>query len=204
MTAHDSATPAVAMEAITGASMIAGAPTNTPPHACVDATAVSIPSGAATPSATRSIRTIAVFEAAKGVVALFVAIGLEWLGPTTLQQAVDSLIRQLHLSPSRGPLASLLRGINPEAVHIASAVVLAYAAMRLAEGWGLWRHRAWASWLGCIGSAVYLPFELYALVRHPGWLEAGVLIINLIVVRVLARDLLQRHQPGVAAAATAG
>ncbi|HEY0659956.1 MAG TPA: DUF2127 domain-containing protein [Lysobacter sp.] len=146
------------------------------------------------PNAHPGLHVIAVFEASKGVLALLAAGGLEWLGPASLQRGIDELALRLHLNPSRGPLASLLQAINPESVHIASAVIVAYATMRLAEGWGLWRAKAWASWLGCIGSAVYLPFEAYALVTHTGWLEAAVLAINVIVVWVLARDLAKRRR----------
>jgi len=140
------------------------------------------------------LHVIAVFEAAKGLAAVLIAAGLGWLGPAALHRGIDDLAVRLHLNPSRGPLASLLRGINPESVHVASTVVAAYALMRLAEGWGLWRAKVWASWLGCIGSAIYLPFEVYALATHAGWLEAAVLAINAIVVWVLARDLLERRR----------
>ena len=59
---------------------------------------------------------------------------------------------------------------------------------------GLWRAKAWASWLGCIAAALYLPFDLYALALHRHWLEAVVVAINLLVVWVLARDLMVRRR----------
>lgn len=144
------------------------------------------------PHAHPGLHAIAVFEAAKGVVALLAAGGLAWAGPAALQGALDGLAATLHLSPSQGPVASLLRGINPESVGVAAAATLAYALMRFIEAWGLWRAKAWGSWMGCIGAAAYLPFELYALVRHPGWLEATVLVVNLLVVWILGRDLARR------------
>ena len=61
------------------------------------------------------------------------------------------------------------------------------------EAWGLWRAKVWASWLGAIAAALYLPLDLYALWRHPGWVAIAVLAINLLVVWVLARDLLVRR-----------
>lgn len=146
------------------------------------------------PHAHPGLHAIAVFEAAKGLVALLAAAGLAWVGPAALQHALDGLAVQLHLNPSHGPVASLLRGINPESIVVAIAITLAYALMRFIEAWGLWRARAWGSWMGCIGAAAYLPFELYALITHPGWLEASVLAINLLVVWILARDLVKRRQ----------
>jgi len=69
----------------------------------------------------------------------------------------------------------------------------AYAVLHLIEAWGLWRDKAWASWVGCIAAAIYLPFDIYALVRHPGWVSVAVLAINVLIVWVLARDLVKRR-----------
>jgi uncharacterized membrane protein (DUF2068 family) len=91
-------------------------------------------------------------------------------------------------------LPGLLNAINPGAVHLAVIIVLVYALMRLLEAWGLWRTRAWASWLGCLGSAAYLPLDLYALYRHHGWHTWAVLIANLIIVAVLGRDIVKRRR----------
>ena len=79
---------------------------------------------------------------------------------------------------------------------IAGALMVAalYGIVHLIEGWGLWRAKAWASWLGYIAAALYLPFDLYAFATHRHWLEAVVVAINLLVVWVLARDLMVRRR----------
>ncbi|MCD9029896.1 DUF2127 domain-containing protein [Luteimonas sp. BDR2-5] len=139
------------------------------------------------------LRTIALLETAKGLLALLAAAALAAVGPEALQQDVERLLGWLGVASQRGGTA-LLDRITPQTLHVAIAVALVYASMRLLEGWGLWRHRAWASWLGCIGAAAYLPFELYALWRHPDWLTWGVLLLNLAIVLVLANDLRRRHR----------
>ena len=48
--------------------------------------------------------------------------------------------------------------------------------------------------LGCVSAAIYLPFDIYAIVRHPGWAAWAVLAINLAVVGILARDLIRRRR----------
>ena len=141
--------------------------------------------------ALRGLRAIAVFEATKGVIALAGAAALAAIGPDALQHELQTALARLGIVVQRGSSA-LLDAITPQTVHIAVAVGLVYAGMRLLEAWGLWRHRAWASWLGCIGAAMYLPIELRELWRHPGWLPATVLAINLAVVWVLGRDCLRR------------
>lgn len=57
-------------------------------------------------------------------------------------------------------MAWLAGAINPDSVHFAAAAVAAYAMLHLAEARGLWRDQAWASWLGCVAAALYLPFDL--------------------------------------------
>jgi len=83
--------------------------------------------------------------------------------------------------------------ISPDAVHLAAAAMIGYGLLHLVEAWGLWKARAWASWLGCLTASIYLPFDIYAIVRHPGWASWMVLAINLVVVYVLARDLRKRR-----------
>ncbi|PPV07842.1 hypothetical protein XBLMG947_0312 [Xanthomonas bromi] len=145
------------------------------------------------PRAHPGLHVIALLEAIKGALALLAATGLELLGPLPLQHAVSTLIRRFSLDPEHGALPSLLKMIDPNAVHLAAAAMLAYGLLHVVESWGLWRAKAWASLLGCLSAAIYLPFDIYAIVHHPGWTAWGVLAINLIVVGVLARDLVRRR-----------
>ena len=109
----------------------------------------SIPRASAA-EAHRGLHAVALFEAAKGVLALLAATGMEWLGPAPLQRALDALLALLHLDPAHGSPAWLAHALNPDAVHLAAAVAVLYGAVRLAEAWGLWRAKVWASWLGLL------------------------------------------------------
>ncbi|KRA19828.1 MULTISPECIES: DUF2127 domain-containing protein [unclassified Lysobacter] len=145
------------------------------------------------PQAHPGLHVIALVEAAKGLLGLLAASGLELLGPAPLQRWIHELITRFHLNPEHGGLAKFADAISPHSVHLAALAVLAYGVLHVIEAWGLWRAKAWASWLGCIGAAAYLPFDLYALFKHPGWVAVAVLVINLIVVWVLGRDLFKRR-----------
>jgi len=140
------------------------------------------------------LHVIALLEASKAALALLAATGLEILGPQPLRDAVNALIRRFSLDPDHGTLPSLLNAISPDAVHLAAAAMIGYGLLHLVEAWGLWKAKAWASWLGCLTASIYLPFDIYAIVRHPGWASWTVLAINLIVVYVLARDLRKRRR----------
>ena len=61
----------------------------------------------------------------------------------------------------------------------------AYAGLRFVEAYGLWFGRNWARWLGIVSAGIYVPFELYYLVRKPSLMAASVLAINLVVLWLL-------------------
>ena len=145
------------------------------------------------PRAHPGLRLIAIIEAIKGLLALTAASGLELIGPVPIKRWAEALIRDFHLDPQHGAVARFANAISPDAVHFAAAAVGAYGVIHLIEAWGLWRDKAWASWLGCIAASIYLPFDIYAIVKHPGWVSWAVLAINVLVVWVLARDLFKRR-----------
>lgn len=147
------------------------------------------------PRAHPGLRAIALVELIKGLLALMAASGLEILGPAPLRSFVHALIRHFELSSTDGPLAWLANAISAGTVHTTAAIAAAYGALHVVEAWGLWRDKAWASWLGCIAAAIYLPFDVHVLWYHPGTPAMMVLVINVIVVYVLARDLFRRRTP---------
>ncbi|MBN8211783.1 MAG: DUF2127 domain-containing protein [Xanthomonadales bacterium] len=146
------------------------------------------------PRAHPGLHVIAIIESFKGALALLTASGLEVLGPAPIRAFIHRLIELFQLDAQHSALSVFMRKVNPESVHWAAAVVAAYGLLHLLESWGLWRAKAWASWLGCITAAIYLPFEFYALITRPGWIALVVVAINLAIVWVLARDVLKRHR----------
>ena len=140
------------------------------------------------------LHAIALIEMGKGVLALLAASAIATLGAARIDDAIDKLAALSYFDTIHRALAAVASNINPASVRLVVAAIIAYAALRLIEGWGLWRAKAWASWLGCIAAAAYLPFDIYALAVHRHWLEAAVVAINLLVVWVLARDLRKRRR----------
>ena len=146
------------------------------------------------PHAHPGLHLLALFEAGKGLLALIGGASLGVIGPKSIYRFIDGLIRDFHLDPEHGPLPALLRMVSPGAVGLAVGVLLFYAVLHVTEAWGLWRAKRWASWLGCIGTAAYLPLDLLALFHHRSWETWSVLAINLLIVAILARDLRKRRR----------
>jgi uncharacterized membrane protein (DUF2068 family) len=142
---------------------------------------------------------IAIGVAIKSFLALATAVGLEFWGAQGMHDWIGMQIERHHLNPDHGFFATLMKHTGHGDVHTVAAVLVVYASVHGAEAWGLWRDKPWASWLGCIGAALYLPVDGVVLWDHPSWITASVVIINLLVVLILAwniRRLRARNLPG--------
>jgi uncharacterized membrane protein (DUF2068 family) len=130
----------------------------------------------------QALRTVALFEFAKGVLVLIAVFSLYWLQPTNVAGAFLNL---LHISPDRH-FAHLLMQMadklsNIKLWHLVLGASC-YSGLRFAEAVGLWRARAWAEWIALISGALYLPLEIQIFLRHPTLFHAAVLIVNLAIV----------------------
>lgn len=146
------------------------------------------------PRAHPGLHIIALIELAKGVVSSCTALALAVFGPAPIREAIRAIAGLLHFDPRHSAMGRLIEQITPDVVHLAAAAIGTYAALRFILFWGLWRVKAWASWLGACAAMLYVPFCLYALWRYPGWPTVAVLTLNLIIVWVLVRDLYKRHK----------
>jgi uncharacterized membrane protein (DUF2068 family) len=146
-----------------------------------------------------AIRTVALFEAFKGAVVLMAGSGLLSLMHKDVHAAAARLIHHLHLNPAwRYPQIFLDAASN---VHDSRLMWLAvgagaYAFVRFVEAYGLFGQKAWAEVLAAVSGAIYVPFELAALVRRPSWHGALFLALNLLVVALMIAALLQRRKRG--------
>jgi len=145
-----------------------------------------------------TLRMVASVEFIKGALVLVAGAGLLLLmHRQDLQDLAEALIRHLHLNPAHEAprifldLAGRLDSVNLWLLALGAGL---YAAVRIAEGYGLWRDRVWAEWLGAVSGLIYVPFELHALSKGVTALRLTTLVINLIVVLVLCEALWRRRR----------
>lgn len=150
---------------------------------------------------TLALRSIAVFEAAKGVIVLILAIGLLRLGHQNLDVYIAHLMKVLHLSPVGRISTTLLRAADhttQKGLWVIATAAMFYAAVRFTEAFGLWHDFDWAEWFALLSGAMYLPWEVLSLVQHPHPLKWIVLLANagivlfMLVLRVRAGKLARK------------
>lgn len=143
-----------------------------------------------------ALHAIALFEGVKGVAAITASVGLLSLAHHDVRAMAYALIGHFHLDPDAHYPRMLLNDATLLAnANLRQVVLVAwiYAAIRLLEGYGLWKDRAWAEWLASLSGAVYLPLEISHLVQHTTVINAIVLIGNVSVIAYLVVRLRRRR-----------
>jgi uncharacterized membrane protein (DUF2068 family) len=143
-----------------------------------------------------TLRAVALYEAAKAFLALGVGVAAVLLLGGDVDGEILRLMDHVGLSPD-GPFANMLLHSmqRAEAIggHAVLSLTLLYASVRLWVAVGLWLQKVWGEWLGAGSGAIYIPFEIEALVRHPGWTPILLLIGNVVIIAYLCARLWYRH-----------
>jgi uncharacterized membrane protein (DUF2068 family) len=147
------------------------------------------------------LRGVALFEAGKGLMGLVVGVWLVTLRHKDLEIVAAHLLhflqKVLHLSPDGHIARSIMRGaarVNHENLHIWALLAFAYVTIRFVEAAGLWLEKEWAEWFALVSGAMYMPYEIYELARHPTAVKWGILAINALIVWYLAWILRDSHK----------
>lgn len=145
----------------------------------------------------RTVRLIALFEGFKGAVVLLAGSGVLALLHHDVHALAATLVAHAHLNPAshypRIFIDAASRLDDPHLLQLAAGAA-AYAALRLAEAWGLYHGRAWAETLAAVGGAIYLPFELQQVIATRAPLAIVLCLLNGAVVAVMLAALLRRRR----------
>jgi len=131
------------------------------------------------------LRTVATIEAVKGVLVVLLACGLLMLMHKDLDEVADRITDLLRVDPD-GRISNLLYRLADKATDkglwIIALGALVYSAVRFVEAYGLWHERDWAEWFALLSGCLYLPYEIFALVRHEDLVRWGILGVNILIV----------------------
>lgn len=142
-----------------------------------------------------AVRSVALFEALKGLIAFLVATGALTLLHKDVYELAVRLVEHAHLDPAArypGILLEAAARVHDPQVLLLAAGAVAYSVLRWIEAYGLYRARRWAELLAAASGAIYVPFELVELARRPSWLGLAFLLANLVVVAIMVRALGRR------------
>ena len=145
----------------------------------------------------RALKAVAAFEALKGLVALAAASGMLLLLHRDLRRLALLLVEHTHLNPAAKYPSIFIEAANhlqDSRLAFLAAGSAAYSIIRFVESYGLFREAAWAEVLAALSGAIYVPFEVAAIIRKPNWLGVVILAVNVFVVAVVVLALLRRRQ----------
>ncbi len=139
-------------------------------------------------SSRAGLEAIAVLETIKGLAVLAAGFGLLALVHRDLPEIAEHLIHHMHMNPE-GHLSNIfLRAAERTSdarLRAMAGGAFAYSVVRFVEGYGLWNARVWAEWFAILSGALYLPWEIYEIVIHPGPLRWLVFAANIVILLYL-------------------
>ena len=143
------------------------------------------------------LRVVSIFEASKGLLVLLTGFELLAYIHKDLHLAAEQLVRLFHLNPaSRYPriFLDLADHVTDGQLWVMAFFALTYAVVRFVEAYGLWHERRWAEWFGLLTGGMYVPLELFEIVRGVTWPKAVLLTVNAGIVGYLGYIVSQAKQ----------
>jgi uncharacterized membrane protein (DUF2068 family) len=148
-------------------------------------------------SCSAGLRTVALFEGAKGILVLVVGLGLLSLTHHDIQRLAEDFVRHFHLNPARHYPRIFIHAaanVTDRKLWLLATTAALYASLRLVEAYGLWRARKWAEWFAILSGGIYIPLEIYHLFYRVTWAKLVLLTVNVVVVGYLSCALAKKSQ----------
>lgn len=134
---------------------------------------------------TAGLRTIALLEAAKGLLVLMLGFGLLTLLHKDVEEVAENLLFHMHINTEHRLGQAVLHAaakMTDTRLWAITAGAVAYSVVRFIEAWGLWNRRVWAEWFALLSGAMYLPLEIGKLIERPNGLHWALLLTNVVIV----------------------
>jgi uncharacterized membrane protein (DUF2068 family) len=83
-----------------------------------------------------------------------------------------------------GPVRLIQKALNARhsTLELVAVGVLAYGALELLEGVGLWLMKRWGEYVAMVGTLVFIPLEIYELLERVTWLRVAAFVFNVFAV----------------------
>ena len=140
------------------------------------------------------LRVLAVERFGRGLILLLLAYGVTRFKSSRLSvketfdralPAAKPLARVFDLNLDTSPTIDKLRHVlasTPHTLTLIAFALLAYAALQLLEGVGLFLLKRWGEYVAAVGTSVFLPLEVYELTDKVTVLRVLALLVNVVAV----------------------
>lgn len=131
------------------------------------------------------LRTVALFEGAKGALVLLAGFELLSFIHKDLHYAAIRLVEHLHFNPAKHYpriFLDLTEHVTDSQLWALAIAALLYSMVRFVEATGLWLGKKWAEWFGVLTGGMYIPIEIYEATRGVSWPVVTLLVVNFGVV----------------------
>ena len=83
-----------------------------------------------------------------------------------------------------GPVRLIQKALTAQhsTLELVAVGVLAYGALELLEGVGLWLMKRWGEYVAMVGTLVFIPLEVYELLERVTWLRVVAFAFNVFAV----------------------
>ncbi len=143
------------------------------------------------------LKVLIFYKVVKGAIwlglALVLASGARFGLAEELQLQIERLQGHLSRAWSLRLAESLLDAATRQHLHVAGLALSADGVLSLFEGWALHHRRPWAPWLVVIASGIFVPFEVFELMKGIKITRVVVFAVNIAVVVYLARRIYREH-----------
>ena len=140
------------------------------------------------------LRLLAAERFGRGLLLLALAYGVVYFesAKTSIKETFDRalpaakpLAKVFDYDLDTSPTVDRIRDLLTSKQHTLTLVavgLVAYAALQLLEGVGLWLLKRWGEYVAVVGTSAFLPLEVYELTDKVSWLKVAALVVNVVAV----------------------
>jgi uncharacterized membrane protein (DUF2068 family) len=147
----------------------------------------------------RGLLAIGIFKLLKSAFFFALGVGAFKLLHKDLGDVAMRLALILHRDPEGRFVTLMMEQVDRIDAHRLREIgfaTFAYSGLALTEGIGLMLEKVWAEYLTTILTVMFLPWEIFELIRDPGWMRLALLLANLVVLGYLLWLLRRKKQAG--------
>ena len=147
----------------------------------------------------RGLMTIGAFKLLEAVFFFLVGVGVIHFIHRDLGDEATRLAERLRFDLDGKLMTWVMDHLDSITAHRLKqigALTFFYAGLRIVEGVGLVMEKLWAEYLTVWATTIFLPWEIYEIVRHLDWIRVSLLVINLSVLAYLVWALRRNRRTG--------